>query len=291
LKGASRSGHKEHQGHEEEHQTFAFCSCDPFVFLVFLVFFVTTPSARAAGGRALDSSKVHTLNATVTSVRPATPSTRIVRVRPSRTPFLYRAGQAAEIGPANASTLTPYSIASAPEDTLRDGCLEFLVKVDAYERWGEDYDPLARGQALRLRGPSGRFTFPENVTSGRFLLIAGGTGIAPLRSMIRHGRALGAGIEFRLLYSARTPADFAYKSELVGMARRGEVGLTLTATRDVPERWRGERGRITKALLAPLMDERPQECFVCGPAAMVDDVPRILVELGLERSRIRVEEW
>ncbi|HEY0876505.1 MAG TPA: hypothetical protein VGD94_23730 [Vicinamibacterales bacterium] len=234
---------------------------------------------------------MHTLNATVTSVRRATPSTRIVRVRPSRTPFVYRAGQAAEIGPADANTLTPYSIASAPEDTARDGLVEFLIKVDSHDRWGDNYDPLRRGQSLRLNGAFGRFTFPDNVTRGRFLLIAGGTGIAPLRSMIRHGRALGEKIEFRLLYSARTPADFAYRSELVGMARRGEIELTLTATRDVPPRWRGERGRITKALLAPLTNEQPQLCFVCGPASMVEDVPRILVELGLERSRIRIEEW
>jgi NAD(P)H-flavin reductase len=234
---------------------------------------------------------VQTQDAIVTSVRRATPSTRIVRVRPSRTPFFYRAGQAAEIGPRGGTSLTPYSMASAPEDAARDGCLEFLVKVDSHERWGDDYDPLARGQSLRLRGPFGHFTFPEHVTAGRFLLIAGGTGIAPLRAMIRHGRTVGSNLEFRLLYSARTPADFAYRSELVGMARRREIELTLTATRDVPDRWRGERGRITKAQLMPLMEERPQQCFVCGPKSMVDDVPRILVELGIERSRIRVEEW
>lgn len=169
--------------------------------------------------------------------------------------------------------------------------MEFLVKVDSHGRWGNDYDPLARGQALRLRGPFGRFIFPDNLTSGRFLLIAGGTGIAPLRSMIRHGRALGPAFAFDLLYSARSPADFAYRSELVGMARRGEIHLTLTATRDVPDRWRGTRGRITKAQLAPLVEAGPQQCFVCGPASMVDEVPRMLVELGIERSRIGVEEW
>ena len=234
---------------------------------------------------------MQTQDAIVTSVRRATPNTRIVRVRPSRTPFPYRAGQAAEIGPVGGTSLTPYSIASAPEDTARDGCLEFLVKVDSHERWGDDHDPLARGGSLRLRGPFGRFTFPDSVTAERFLLIAGGTGIAPLRAMIRHGRALGSGLEFRLLYSARTPADFAYRAELVGMARRREIELTLTATRDVPDRWRGERGRITKRQLTPLMEERPQQCFVCGPKSMVDDVPRILVELGIERSRIRVEDW
>jgi ferredoxin-NADP reductase len=108
--------------------------------------------------------------------------------------------------------------------------------------------------------------------------------------MIRHGRAKGQG-RLRLLYSARTPLDFAYRRELCGMARRGEIDLTLTATRDVTDKWKGERGRITRAQLAALLDDPETLCFVCGPAPMVDDVPRMLQDLGVDRSRISVEEF
>jgi ferredoxin-NADP reductase len=230
------------------------------------------------------------LHATITSVRRATPSTRIVRVRPERAPFPYRPGQAVEIGPASAGSLTPYSIASAPEDTERDGQIEFLVKVDGQGRWGDHYAAPRCGQRLRLRGPLGRFVFPVRPSEHCFLFIAGGTGIAPLRAMIRHGRARAHG-GLRLLYSARTTLDFAYRRELCGMARRGELELTLTATRDVTEKWKGERGRITRAQLAALLDGPATLCFVCGPAPMVDEVPRMLRELGVDRSRISVEEW
>jgi ferredoxin-NADP reductase len=229
------------------------------------------------------------LHATVTSVRRATPSTRIVRVRPEGASFAYRPGQAAEIAPEAAGGLTAYSIASAPEDTAADGRIEFLVKVDAQGRWGDHYSALARGHRIRLKGPVGRFVFPARPADDRFLFIAGGTGIAPLRAMIRHGRARGHG-PFRLLYSARTPHDFAYRHELCGMARRRELELTLTATRDFSDRWKGERGRITSVQLAALLDDPATLCFVCGPAAMVDDVPRMLRELGVDRSRIRIEE-
>ena len=226
----------------------------------------------------------------MTSVRRATQYTRIVRVRPEQRPFAYRAGQAAEIGPVSAAALAPYSIASAPEDTACDGCLEFLIKIDSRQRWGDHFEPLRRGQALRLRGPFGRFTFPDRSSETHFLLIAGGTGIAPFRAMIRHARHRPHGM-FRLLYSARTPLDFAYRRELCGMARRGEIELTLTATRDVTRRWKGERGRITKAQLATLIGDTSPLCFVCGPAAMVDDVPRMLLDLGIDRARIALEEW
>jgi 3-ketosteroid 9alpha-monooxygenase subunit B len=223
-------------------------------------------------------------------VRRATPSTRIVRVRPEGPPFTYRAGQGTELGPAGSRILSPYSIASSPEEAAENGFLEFLIKLDAQGRWGEHFDPLHRGQPLRMRGPFGRFVFPDRPSERHFLFIAGGTGIAPLRAMIRHGRARAEGT-FRLLYSARTPQDFAYKRELRGMARRRELELTLTATRGVHEGWRGERGRITQAQLAALIDDHATRCFVCGPATMVDEVPQMLRDLGIERSRIHVEEW
>ena len=64
-----------------------------------------------------------------------------------------------------------------------------------------------------------------------------------------------------------------------------------TATRGGDERWKGGRGRIATAQLALLVDDPATLCFVCGPAAMVDDVPAMLRELGIDRSRIRLEEW
>lgn len=204
--------------------------------------------------------------------------------------FRYRAGQLAEIAPEGEATLSPYSIASAPEDTARDGHVEFLVRVDSHGRWGEQYPPPRHGQRVRIEGPSGSFVFPDRPADSHFLFIAGGTGIAPLRAMIRHGRATTPGV-FRLLYSARTPVDFAYRRELCGMARRGEIELTLTATRDVTGAWRGERGRIARTQLGDLLDTPATLCFVCGPATMVDEVPRMLSALGVERSRIMVEEW
>jgi ferredoxin-NADP reductase len=228
------------------------------------------------------------MEARVTSVRRATASTRIVRLAPEDA-FTYRAGQAASLAPPLAESLLPFSIASAPEDTERDGYLEFLIKVDEDERWGDAFDPLRRGQTLRLKGPFGRFTFPDHPAERHFLFIAGGTGIAPLRSMIRHARAVVDG-RFKLLYSARTPLDFAYRRELCGMARRREIAVTLNATRDVAPGWRGRRGRIVEAQLAALIEEPATLCFVCGPAAMVEDVPRTLTKLGIDRSRIRIEE-
>ena len=78
---------------------------------------------------------------------------------------------------------------------------------------------LDRGALVDVEGPLGRFTFPRRPDERRFLFIAGGTGIAPLRAMLRHALSVphdGIG----LLYSARTAGEFAYEDELRGAGRR-----------------------------------------------------------------------
>ena len=227
----------------------------------------------------------------VSSVRKATPSSRIVRLDLDGAALPYRAGQVASLGPPASSRQIPYSIASAPEETATDASIQFLIKSDSAGRWGEHFDPLRRGSLLAVRGPSGSFVFPDAPRERRFLFIAGGTGIAPLRSMIRHAVLSGLPGRICLLYSARTPHDFAYLPELRGMARRGEISLSVTATREMPPRWRGARGRIVAAHVSALVEDPETLCFVCGPAAMVSEVPPILEVLGIDRGRIRLEDW
>src|SRR6185436_12537845 len=100
----------------------------------------------------------------------------------SGTLFPYLAGQAVLVGAHGAERRRPYSIAAAPEEARRDDCLELLVGVDAEGSPGGDLR-LEPGVLVDVDGPLGRFTFPVHPAERRFLFIAGGTGIAPLRAM------------------------------------------------------------------------------------------------------------
>lgn len=225
------------------------------------------------------------------SVRFATPSTRFLRLDLDGAVFKYLPGQAAHLGLAASAERVPYSIASAPEESARDGYLQFLIKIEPSGRWGHKFDGLGRGMRIAVQGPLGSFTFPDRPAERRFLFIAGGTGIAPIRSMLRHLILTKQPGRSRLLFSARTPEEFAYLPELRRMARHGSLELALTATREVGPRWRGERGRIAASRLASLVDHPETRCFVCGPNSLVNDVPLMLRGLGVPRRLIMVEKW
>lgn len=184
----------------------------------------------------------------------------------------------------------PYSIACAPAESRRHDHLEFLVKLEPYG-WPPHLADLRPGARVAVHGPFGSFVFPPRPEERHFLFVAGGTGIAPLRAMIVHAVRARLRGRLSLLYSARTTADFAYLHELRRYARAGRLRLTLTATREVPTRWRGGRGRVSGERLASLLETPETLCFVCGPASMVDEVPPLLLELGVDRTRIRMEEW
>ncbi|MGE3958253.1 MAG: FAD-binding oxidoreductase [Vicinamibacterales bacterium] len=226
----------------------------------------------------------------VLDISVVTPRARVIHVDLQGTAFPFQPGQAIWLGAHGQPVRKPYSIASAPEDVARDGRLELLVGVDAQGEPGAHL-PLHVGALVDIEGPVGRFTFPDAPAESRFLFIAGGTGISPLRSMLRHSvhvphEAIG------LMYSARLPEEFAYAEEFRAMADAGTIELRMTVTRDVgPGNWTGTRGRITREDLEPLVHDGRTLCFVCGPPALVEEMPKVLQSLGVSRDRVRVEEW
>jgi NAD(P)H-flavin reductase len=219
----------------------------------------------------------------------STPRARIARLDLDDHAFEYAPGQAVSIASHGHDKRRPYSIASAPEDTQRDGYLELLVGVDADGKAGPHLS-LDPGELVDVEGPLGTFTFPADPAERRFIFIAGGTGIAPLRAMLRHAlvvphRNIG------LFYSARTPDEFAFERELRELAEAGEIELRQTVTRATDTDWSGARGRLDRQALEELVHDPATLCFVCGPPALVDEMPRILTELGIPRARIKIEEW
>lgn len=145
------------------------------------------------------------------------------------------------------------------------------------------------GTGIDLAGPVGAFTLEHVPDAAPLLFIAGGTGIAPIRSMIREAIEAERGRSLSLVYSSRTPHEFAYIDELRDLASDGRLHLTLTLTGDA-EDWAHSRGRTAAAHFAELL-QPSTVAFVCGPRAMVEEVPSALASLGVARQRVVTENW
>ncbi len=183
-----------------------------------------------------------------------------------------------------------YSIASAPEDEHLALTIEVIEDGEVSPYLAEE---LRAGDELELRGPIGGYFAWEDAFPGPVLLVAGGSGIVPLRSMLRHRAAAGSDVEVRLVYSARALSDVIYRSELEGYARDERVDVQLTLTREWPLDWSGRRGRVDRAMLDELAfppDPEPLT-YVCGPSAFVEAVAGALVASGAPAGRVRTERF
>jgi ferredoxin-NADP reductase len=183
-----------------------------------------------------------------------------------------------------------YSIASGPED---DQLVLTVERLDDGEVSPYLVDELRPEDELELRGPIGGYFVWERAFGGPLLLIAGGSGVVPFRSMLRHWSAGGHAISVRLIYSARSPDDLLYREELMQYADRDGAGLHLALTREWPEAWTGHRGRVDRALLETVGFPPAQTplVYVCGPTSFVEAVAEALVQAGHEPGRIRTERF
>lgn len=223
-------------------------------------------------------------------VAPETPRSVLLTLEPPNPPISFRAGQAVVVGCHGQPERRPYSIANSPEQAA-EGPLELLVGINASGSPGAHLADLAPGVALDIEGPLGSFTFPERLTYPNVLFIAGGAGIAPLRSMLDHAHRAHPEAHLALLYSARRSDEFAFIEEFRRLEATGQVDLHQTVTR-TDGQWEGRRGRIGRSHFEAVMTAPASTlCFVCGPTAMVRESVATLESLGVPAAQIQTERW
>jgi len=155
-------------------------------------------------------------------------------------------------------------------------------------------EELRAGDAIELRGPIGGYFAWDPSISSPLMLIAGGSGVVPLMSMLRTRDQAGSKVPAKLLYSSRSAEDIIYRDELDRLAaNRDGFDLIHTLTRGAPAGWKGQNRRVDRDMLAQCgfqPAEEPQ-IFVCGPTSFVETVADQLVGLGHEESAIKTERF
>jgi ferredoxin-NADP reductase len=180
-----------------------------------------------------------------------------------------------------------YSIASAPDEPVAIT----VERLDDGEVSPYLTDELRPGDALELRGPIGGYFVWTPEDGGPLLLVAGGSGVVPLRAILRHRARTGSDVTARLLYSARSLAEVFYRDELAAGSDGVEVFHTLT--REQPPGWTGYARRIDTELLREVAwpaEESPL-AFVCGPTSFVETAAHGLLELGYRPERVKTERF
>ena len=153
------------------------------------------------------------------------------------------------------------------------------------------HDTVKTGDVLNVKGPEGQFVFTEGETD-EIVLIAGGIGIAPYRGMIRYILAKELPVRIKLLYSARTLADFAYKPEFdAAMKRHPNFHCVYTITRPDQTPWAGRIGRFDDAFFREHLGPVGTLYYLCGPDRMIIEQAQILTALGVSDPLIRSERW
>ena len=264
--------------------------------------------------RAAVSGRLNWLVATVAEVRTETATARTLVLNVPGWPG-HLAGQHVTVRLTAADGYTAqrsYSIASAPAP----GQLELTVQRVPDGEVSQYLDEIARpGDQFEVRGPiGGWFAWPPD-DPRPLLLLAGGSGIVPLMSMIRTHDTVKSKVSLQLIYSARTPADVIYAPELAERARASPLTV-ITFLYSRLARWRrtpatvtsdpalsgapavsrgvpAYSGRLSAEVLAKTAfpAELNPAVYACGPSGFVEAAASLLTAAGYPAPSIKTERF
>ena len=148
------------------------------------------------------------------------------------------------------------------------------------------------GDTAAIQAPFGRFSYVFYPEARDLVLIAGGIGITPLMSNLRHLRDTQADRRVLLLYANRTESDIVFREELarMGVGTRPELRVAHVLSKPA-EDWQGETGHLDREKLARLAGDRltTGTFFLCCPPLMLQGLIPILRDLGVAEGRIHFE--
>lgn len=224
--------------------------------------------------------------------RMLSPSVRSLTFEPVDGVLEFRAGQSVQLTVPTLGGLAmrrPYSFASAPR-AATPGRFEIAVtKVDGGPT-STALHALPIGGEVVAEGPNGGWLSRRPEERGlRTLLVATGSGLAPMRALLEEELASPDGARLGLLFGCRTEDDILWRDELSAWQKAHER-LRVTLSRPGPG-WDGRVGYVQQHLLELVREIQPELVLVCGLSAMADDVERGLREQGVPDDAIRTEAF
>lgn len=179
-----------------------------------------------------------------------------------------------------------FSLLSTPDD--HEIAIVTRIQSSAYKR---NLETMPIGSEIKFVGPSGAFVLHED-HSIPAILIAGGIGVAPFYSMIKHALAHIPKQDILLLYGNTALTDSAYFEELQQLANDHKQFNMIATLTEPGDDWQGETGYITdEMILKNVADIDHAIFYICGSLAMVTTLQGTLMDLDIPDERIKVEDF
>lgn len=205
----------------------------------------------------------------------------------------FRAGQYADITIPGTGVTRSYSMANAPSEI---DTLSFIIKIYPQGAFSGLLDGRLRvGDPIELEGPFGT-SFRNQNHDGPMLLAGGGSGMAPLWSILNDLVESGVDKPVRLFYGARAKRDLFYLDEIAAIAGKLDDFEFIPALSDLApgEDWDGATGFIHEIVARSYgMSGRDEnlEAYACGPPPMVDAVLPVFQAIGIDADNIHLDKF
>ncbi|MBI5398610.1 FAD-dependent oxidoreductase [Candidatus Woesearchaeota archaeon] len=232
--------------------------------------------------------------ASITALVQLSPTVISITFKPVDFPdFTFEAGQFVMLSlpdEAGNENKRAFSIASPPHEAPE---FRLCIKVHQGGKVSGRIGSVPVGGLVDFHGPFGKFVLHKPLDK-ETMFVAGGTGIAPLYSMIADLLHTNTQTDIALFFSFREPYDYLYAKNLEQLADKHsnfKVYTTLTSrTASVPG-WCGSRGRICELLMRIIKSPRDKSVYICGPKEFIDASRETLVQIGIPSEKIFVEQW
>lgn len=241
----------------------------------------------------LNSLPVKEYAARIRAIEPLTHDIRLLELELDQ-PMKFRAGQYVDISIPDQGIKRSFSMANPPSEQR---CLQFIIKMYRDGAFSSQLrDQFQIGDPLEIKGPYGT-CFRREDCKGPMLLIGGGSGMAPLWSVLHDHVANGdARRPLFFFYGARTERDLFYRDELAAICAQSPNIRFIPALSNLEETdsWDGERGYIHEAIGRHLHAGSmggETEAYVCGPPPMIDAVLPVLERYRVKADRIHVDRF
>jgi CDP-4-dehydro-6-deoxyglucose reductase len=253
--------------------------------------FILLCQARAASDLCIDTFEISTpdgalikrLPGRIERTAPLSHDVMAVFLRlPPAEVFHFEAGQYVDVMLPGGRRRS-FSIASPPHDSR---LLELHIRrVDGGEFTEKLFATDAHNTLLSVEGPLGRFTY-RHESGAPMLLVGGGTGLAPLKSILRHVIENGLNREMTLYWGVRSERDLYAHEQLEELARRARTFRYAAVLSEPGPGWRGRRGWVHEAVLRDVERMDIPDIYASGPPAMIAALRQQFIHRGADPSRL-----